>query len=241
LHSALAKERDPLLLFFPRLTLADVWRLACAAPVGRRMVTFTRKLTHWRWNLRIALAQLLTHLGWWRTGWWEYVHVAVLLPVFSGAAVTGRDSADGGQERPPHRWVLVESTFPAGVEIKEPAEKIAGFHGVATAVPPRRPADGAASGKLITWAARIEGLPYDSAGALGSPLDLDLDGGGRFCSDVGAEAWQLLGLLPKWTYKPHHRSRRLVKAELPPRLWDPAELAAELGALAWERAINVRP
>lgn len=230
LSYALRHECTPLLLFFPRLTLSDVARLVRKAPRGRRLRTLVRKLFHWRMNLRIANAQLITHLGWWRTGLWEFIHVAVLIPL-----------EDGGQGRPPHckRWVLLESTFPAGVELKDPEAKLAGFHGVATAAPPRWPPALEACERLIAWAHEVEGLPYDSAGAGGSPFDLNLDGRGRFCSDVGANAWQILGMLPEWIYRPHHRSGELRKAEMPPRLWDPLELAAELGANCWERAVNV--
>jgi hypothetical protein len=40
--------------------------------------------------------------------------------------------------------------------------------------------------------------------------------------------------------RPHHASYTLLKADLSTQLRDPAELAAELSALARERAINVR-
>lgn len=227
LAEALAAENTPLLLFFPRLTLLDVARLVKKAPRGQRLRTFVRKLFHWRWNLRIALAQLASHPGWWRTGWWEYVHEALLIPL-------------SGHWPPALRWRLLEATFPAGVELKDPATKLAGFHGVATAVPPRWPVDLIACDRLIAWAHEIEGLPYDTAGAVASPFDINLDGGGRFCSDVGTNAWQILGLLPEWIYRPHHRTGTLRKVELPPRLWTPCEHAAELGANAWERAVNVK-
>lgn|GEM_PF-6517063 len=227
LTEALRNHNQPLLLFFPRLTLRDVWRLTRQAPPGRRLRTFIRKLFHWRMNLRIATWQLLTHPGWWRTGLWEYVHTSVLIPL-------------SGHPPPELRWTLLESTFPDGVELKDPEPKLAAFHGVATAVPPRWPPELGACDRLLSWAHEIEGLPYDTGAAAASVLDLNLDGEGRFCSDVGANAWQLLGLLPEYVMHPNHRSGELRKTEMQPRRWTPCEFAAELGAIAWEHAINVK-
>lgn len=222
---ALRGHNSPLLLFFPRLTLADVWRLARRAPAGKRMRVYLRKLFHWRWNIRISTWQLISHLGSWRLGLWEYVHVAILIPLGIGGD---------------RRWILVESTYPGGVRIKEPSEKLASFHGVAAAVGARNNVMALRELDVLGWAEEMEGLPYDSAGAASSPFDIGIHGSGKFCSDLAAGCWQYLGILPEYIYKPNHRSGELRKIELPSRSWTPAELAMEMGANEWEKAIALR-
>lgn len=227
LNEALEGQDGPLLVFFPRLTIRDVARLVRQVEPKQRWRTLVKKLGHYLGNLGIAFTQLAAHPGWWRRPVIEDVHVALLVP-------------KSGHWPPGQGWLLVESTYPAGVEIKDPAPKLAGFHGVATVVPLTWPSEALALDRLLAWVHEVEGLAYDSEGAIASPLDLNLDAEGEFCSGVGVNALQVLEHLPEYVLRQVHRTGQLRKVRLRPGDFMPVELAMLHGVLDWSRAVNVR-
>ncbi len=227
------------LVFFPRLILADVWRIASEAKPGRKVLTFLVKMFHWRWNLRIAWAQLFTDLRNAGDHKWEYVHVALL--VRFDRFTHPRNAAEalkGNTVR------LIEATYPAGVEIKNPAAKFKKFTGEAVVVEPYPLVENGNILKLVEWIIRIQGQPYDVGGALSSPFFfLSIHRLGKFCSYLGANALQILGRLPEWKTIPNFSHKTLMDLENRAEDYTPSELAREAEALpseSWYKAHLVK-
>jgi hypothetical protein len=211
---------DIALVFFPRLTLHDVGRLARQAPPGQRLRTGARKLSHWSGNLTITTTQLASNPGAWRDGLWQLPHVGVTI-------------------RESDQWLLIEATFPEGVTVQPFEAKLRKFSGYAIVVPLAWPPDLAAADEARAWVKQVTGMPYDTAGAVGSLFDFGVDGPGYFCSKLGAAFLQRLAELPASTRIPWYPRRRLILRELKPEDWLPCELARERGVLDWSKALLV--
>lgn len=213
-------------IFFPRLTLGAVWRLARRAPRGERLRTLCRKLGHWAGNSGIALFQLVSHPGWWRLPFWEFSHVGILIDLVDD---------DGVQ-----RWFIVQANLGDGVTATDAQEVVDGYHAPLNAVPLSWPPDLAASARLRAWVRLTLGMDYDAAGAVGSILDLNLDSSGYFCSEHATAAIQQAGLLPEIVFLVNHRTGRLVKTILKPSHTTPCELAAKFGVIGHERGVLIK-
>jgi hypothetical protein len=200
---------DGWLVFFVRLTLADVWRISRRDP--RR---FLPTLGGWFSNLVIAIGQLLAHIGDWRSGFHNLIHVGVVV--------------NGG---------LLEATEPR-VRLVDLEERLADYPATYL-VPPRHPADPESLSRHPEWLTYVEGLPYNRFGLLGVLLNLGISSPGkRFCSQLAAEYYQITGRLPKWTTVIRRGSPQAF--DVPASFWEPSSLANERGAVGWSGALHVR-
>lgn len=231
------------LVFFVRLTLEDVWRITCQAPWGEKVLTFLRTLAGWRSNLTIRNGQFWAMLGHWRDGFQDFCHVAM---VIQDPWETERTDFPAGTP------MMIESTSPAGVQIKPLAERLRSYKGrtviVPLALPPalekvspdttKAPAEGWHSSPFNVWLKRAEGLGYDGVGLFGVLFNLGIDTPGAFfCSELIAEALTELGLLPEWI--PRLRCGKLSNTEQRPNFFEVSELARLTPLLDWGNAVSV--
>jgi len=200
------------LVFFWRLTLLDVFRLASGAPRGHKLRALLRNLGGWASNWVIALGQLAANLGDWRSGKWELIHSAIVI--------------EGGR--------LLEATAPK-VRTISLGNRLAHYPRCII-VPPRHTAAIEDYEEFHRWAERVDGMPYNNTGLLGVLYNLGITNPeARFCSELCAEGYQILGFLPTWDQV--LRRGKPMPFKPPASFWEPSTLANERGALDWSSAI----
>jgi len=215
------------LVFFLRLTLLDVIKLTVRTRGGfwRKLWALLSNMGGWFSNLVIAILQMLTFAGDWRSGMWQLIHVGVVI------------------EKHGEKFLL-EATYPRVRLI--PLEKRLEAYPVAHLVPPRLPHNGLVDeDEWQNWIQFVDDMPYNKFGLLG--VLLNIGGGGspgtRFCSQLAAEAYQILDWLPKrGVVLAVSRGAEPRATDIPAGWYEPSGLAMSRAALNWrgELYVNTR-